>query len=256
MVYIFDGSYEGLLCAVFTAFERKEFQVNVMMSGNYQDNLFECPIYIQSDANKAQRILVALKKILDPHTVTDFWRAFLSEDPPIYSIIFRILVSLFKGQKVILQNYGNEDVLYFHQTLKKVSRERHRVKAFVRFQKSEDGLYTAIIEPDFNVLPLVVQFFRNRYADQKWLIYDSKRHYGLYYDLQQVNEVVLTKEEGHALQKQNEHINLDMNDQRYERMWKSYFESTNIEARKNLKLHVRHVPRRYWKYLPEKQSKA
>lgn len=26
-----------------------------------------------------------------------------------------------------------------------------------------------------------------------------------------------------------------------------------IDARKNLKLHIQHVPRRYWKYLIEKQ---
>ena len=36
-------------------------------------------------------------------------------------------------------------------------------------------------------------------------------------------------------------------------MWKDYFDSTNIKERKNMKLHIRHVPKRYWKYLSEKQ---
>ena len=39
----------------------------------------------------------------------------------------------------------------------------------------------------------------------------------------------------------------------YQKLWHSYFQSINIEARKNTKLHLQHVPRRYWKYLTEKQ---
>lgn len=133
-----------------------------------------------------------------------------------------------------------------------MGRERHRVKAFVRFQKIEDGLFTAVMEPDFNVLPLVASFFRNRYADQRWLIYDKKRNYGLYYDLQYVTEVTLTVEQSRSIQKSNSHIQIDANDKRFEIMWKSYFDSTNIAARKNMKLHLQHVPKRYWRYLPEK----
>ena len=32
-------------------------------------------------------------------------------------------------------------------------------------------------------LPMLIKHFRNRYADQKWIIYDVKRGYGLHYDL-------------------------------------------------------------------------
>jgi probable DNA metabolism protein len=42
----------------------------------------------------------------------------------------------------------------------------------------------------------------------------------------------------------------------FQELWQNYFESTNITERKNIKLHVRHVPKRYWKYLSEKQPKS
>ncbi|MFZ4861340.1 TIGR03915 family putative DNA repair protein [Sphingobacterium sp. Mn56C] len=254
MIYSFDGSYDGLLTSVFTAFERKQFTLQLLTTDDFQETLFEKPLTIHSDRQKADRVLSGLQKKLPKNAVADFWKAYLSEDPKIYSIILKIMIHVFKGNTDILSNYGDEDVLYFHQTLKKVSRERHRVKAFVRFQKSEDGMYTAIMEPDFNVLPLVADFFRKRYADQRWLIYDNKRKYGLYYDLQQVTEVELTATENSALQNLQTQIHLDSNDSRYARMWKGYFDSTNIAARKNMKLHLQHVPRRYWKYLPEKQN--
>jgi probable DNA metabolism protein len=38
----------------------------------------------------------------------------------------------------------------------------------------------------------------------------------------------------------------------YQYLWKNYFTSVNIVSRKNTKLHLRHIPKRYWKYLTEK----
>ena len=39
----------------------------------------------------------------------------------------------------------------------------------------------------------------------------------------------------------------------YQTMWKAYFQAVTIPERRNLKLHLRHVPKRYWPYLTEKQ---
>ena len=39
----------------------------------------------------------------------------------------------------------------------------------------------------------------------------------------------------------------------YQMLWQQYFSSVNIKARKNTKLHIQHMPRRYWKFLTEKQ---
>jgi probable DNA metabolism protein len=48
------------------------------------------------------------------------------------------------------------------------------MEAFVRFKKCQDGLFLSLVQPDFNVLPLIERHFRNRYQDQRWLIYDEK----------------------------------------------------------------------------------
>ncbi|MES2690741.1 MAG: TIGR03915 family putative DNA repair protein, partial [Bacteroidota bacterium] len=92
----------------------------------------------------------------------------------------------FTENKNVLNDYGDPDVLVLKQTEKIMRRERHRMTAFVRFQLGTDQLYYSFIEPDFDVLPLLIEHFRGRYADQRWLIYDRKRHYGIYYDLQSI----------------------------------------------------------------------
>lgn len=254
MTYSYDGSYQGLLTAVFTAFEYKEFAVDIACEDTFQPGLFETTRTVVSDFEKYQRVQKGLLKYLPADKALDFWRAYLAEDPEITAIVFQLIIEVFKGNVDVLQNYGDEKVLKFKQTLKKINRERHRMKAFVRFQKSADGMYLAVVNPDFNVLPLIIPFFRNRYADQTWLIYDDIRKYGIYYDLKTVTEVKLTLPQVGMLQTTSAVTDLDAKEKKYENLWQSYFQSTNIEARKNLKLHIQHVPKRYWRYLPEKQS--
>jgi probable DNA metabolism protein len=45
----------------------------------------------------------------------------------------------------------------------------------------------------------------------------------------------------------------DIDETLYQDLWQQYFKSVNIAARKNTRLHIQHMPRRYWKYLPEKR---
>jgi probable DNA metabolism protein len=254
MNYIFDGTYNGFLTCVFEYFEYKDISVQLIVDGvdASQTDMFSSSKEIITDFTKANRVQAGLEKRLGKSVAKDFFRVFLSEDTKAWAASFSIISQLFLGKTTILQNFGDADVLYFAQTLKKVSRERHRMKAFIRFSKSSDGLFFAVIEPDFNVLPLITSFFKNRYTDQDWLIYDVKRKYGLLYNKQTIVEVKLSAEEKNALTT-DAVITLDEKDQHFQNLWKSYFKSTNIEARRNMKLHLQFVPKRYWKYLVEKQ---
>jgi probable DNA metabolism protein len=220
---------------------------------NYQPQFFSNDHHVISDDTKYVRVIKGLKQKLKSDQLADIYRIYLSEDAVAHQACFEVIQKVFQQGAAILDNYGDAQVLYLSQTLKKVSRERHRMKAFIRFSKSDDGLYFCVIEPDFNVLPLISSFFKKRYADQAWLIYDIKRGYGLLYDKQRVVEVNLTEENQQLLNSPAIAIQLDERDAHFQHLWKQYFKSTNIEARRNMKLHLQHVPRRYWKYLVEKQ---
>lgn len=254
MVYVFDGSYQGFLCCVFECFEMKEWQAIPVSQALHQPDFFMPHRDIMTDYVKAERIQKALKDKFGKNTSYNIYKSFLSEDALDWKASFYIMLHLFKGKTDILENYGDAQVLYFHQTLKKISRESHRMKAFIRFSKSNDGLYYAIIDPDFNVLPLILYFFKNRYADQPWIIYDVKRNYGFHYDMKIVSEIQMETEAQNTMKSTSLSIALDERDELFKRLWKQYFKSTNIEARKNMKLHLQYVPKRYWKYLVEKQQ--
>lgn len=255
MVYIFDGSYPGYLTGLFECFERGEWDATPRSAAMSQESLFEGHRVITTDPAKAQRVQAGLVKQLGEQDSEAFFHGYLSEDPYAWTAGYKLIQRIFKGTPDILKNYGDYDVLYFAKTLKKINRERHRMKAFVRFSKCANGLFVAMVEPDFNVLPLIATFFRNRYVDQPWLIYDIKRSYGILYDQTAVREVHLTMA-AEAQPTPTPSFSLDERDDLFKRLWKLYFKSTNITARRNLKLHVQHVPKRYWKYLVEKNGEA
>lgn len=252
--YIFDGSLEGLLTAIFEFYERKSGTIKLVAAADYEPQLLGETLEITSDEVKSKRVWDGLKKKLSPDWLLRFYKAYLSEDPETFQQLFEFACYIFDHEKGSEQNFGRKAVLAVTQMDRSVNREKHRMKAFIRFQETADGIFYAGIEPDFNVLPLVSNFFKNRYADQRWIIYDLKRKYGLYYDLETVTEIQLDyapeMKSTTPLLPENA---LQDKEGLYALLWNDYFKSTNIPARKNMKLHIRHVPKRYWKFLTEKQ---
>jgi probable DNA metabolism protein len=170
----------------------------------------------------------------------------------IEDLLFHYVQYVFSSKLSVEHDFSNTFVLAVKQTARKTDREKHRMEAFIRFQLTKDELYYATCQPDNNVLPLLEKHFRDRYADQRWLIYDITRQYGIYYDLQTVENVQLTFNAGTS-NGQNITAIFNEKEELYQHLWQQYFKSVNIEARKNTKLHIQHMPKRYWRYLTEKQ---
>lgn len=256
-LYQFDGTMSGLLCCVFRAFQFKEFDVAVSTDVNHQTYLFDESIVVQTNDVHAQRVWQGLKQKLTPQGIKRFYFCFLSEQEAAFQSLFNFAVVIFQSRISIETNYANPHVLAVAQWAKQVGREKHRMEAFVRFKKSKEGVFLSLVSPDFNVLPLIEKHFKARYQDQKWLIYDEKRQYGIFYDLNEVHSVDMNPKQidknlASGLS-QDFSIELDDEEILYDQLWKDYFKSVNISARTNFKLHIQYVPRRYWRYLNEKQ---
>lgn len=249
---LYDGTFEGLLTAVFEVFEYRFDPAEIISKEKYQtQTIFTDHHQVFTNVEKAERVENKLKKNLGKKGVSQLLRVYLSEKAEAERLILSaIKLSLQFPTENVLENYGHSDILDIAKINKSISREVHRMHAFVRFEKLQDEVYFAKVEPDFNVLPLIVSHFKNRYQDQKWMIYDLKRHYGIFYDLEDVQFFEPALEQTQQL-KRTENI-LHEEEIQYQKLWQRYFFKTNIPERKNMKLHVQSLPKRYWKYLTEK----
>lgn len=248
---VYDSSFYGLLTAVFEAFDQALTQVQ-LATPEQPGHLFGNRKEVATNQQKAARVWKGLLRYIAPEAREQLYQAWLSEQEQIPQQLFRYMHYVFTSKAAVDKDYSNPAILAIAQTARQVHREKHRMEAFVRFQLTADQLYYATVEPDFNVLPLITAHFEKRYADQRWLIYDVRRKYGIYYDL---NEVAVVDIGFHSFLQQGKAIDgiYDKKEERYQQLWQQYFTSTNIAARKNTALHLRHMPLRYWKYLTEKQ---
>lgn len=249
----YDGTFEGLLSAVFEIYEYKLSEPSIVQSLNLNGSLFGQTHEVITNRDKSNRVYKKLKDKLTPNGLSQLYKTFLSEQKDIENVIFRYIAYTLASKASVENNFSNADVLQVQQTSRKVHREKHRMEAFVRFQLSKDGLYYCIIQPDFNVLPLITSHFEKRYADQRWLIYDSRRQYGIYYDLEKTTEISMNFSDD-LHNKENLKEIIDEKEELYQTLWREYFSSVNIAARKNMKLHIQHMPKRYWRWLTEKQA--
>ncbi len=248
----YDGSWPGLLTSIFYIFDKKWNVSGFTITGQEaQADFFSEKALVVTDEVKAARVWKGLKKKVPADNCIQLFRCYLSEIPGIELTVLSCIRFYFSDVDSPHHAYGHPDVLKVSQTAKMVYREKHRMEAFARFQRTADDLYYAGIEPDFNVIPLLSKHFEERYADQNWLIYDLKRKYGIYYNQQKVEEITLDFSEGLQAASTVKEIFHD-GEMLYQELWKDYFKHVNIPARKNIKLHLQHVPRRYWKYLTEK----
>ena len=252
IVFFFDNTMEGLLTAVFDAYSWKVFPDRLLTEGSIAPMFTteEYTVIVQEE--KALRVWAALEKKMSKGACNMLTNAWLAEEEGKDDLLFRFIRKTLDSKVSIETNFGDDDVLQLHRLARKVAHEELYIKQFVRFQKAADDIYFAPIAPVHNALPLAIEHFKDRFADQKWVIYDIKRHYGYYYDLHTVVEMTLDDDE-HLLSGKLDEKMMAEDEKLFQELWKGYFKSMTIKERINLKLQRQHMPKRFWKHLTEKQ---
>ena len=279
-VYVFDNTLDGLLTAVFDSFFLHQ-QPELLLAEGEQLPLFaDEPHVVATDVEKAERVWKGLEKHLSKDGLRMITLSWLSEERALNQPLFNFICKVFKphpltpaskgkgetfGRELrIEQNASDPDVLAVRNTCRRVLHEQLRMKQFIRFQKAKDGTYLAVVSPDHNVLPLIIDHFQDRFNDQPWLIYDATRHYGYYYSPTPTREVEgeavrVTFEDETAVPFDLSNGKLDADvlstdDALFQQLWRTYFKAICIKERMNPKKQLNDMPRRYWKYMTEKNG--
>jgi len=252
IVFFYDKTFEGLLTAVFDAYSRKVFPDKLLGEGDIAPMFMEDSYTVISQEDKSSRVWAALESKLSKLSCNLLHYVWLSEVEGSDELMFRYIKKAIDSKVSIETNFGDIDVLQMTQLGKKVSHEKHYLVQFVRFQKAADDIFFAPVNPRYNALPLAIGHFKDRFADQKWVIYDIKRKYGYYYDLHTMVEMTLDNDE-HLLNGKLDESLMAEDEKLFQELWKGYFKSMAIKERINPKLHRQHMPKRFWKYLTEKQ---
>ena len=269
IIYTFDGTLDGLLTAVFDAFALHEQPEQLLTEGEPLPLFCERTYTVYTDEEKARRVWAGLEKRLLREAIRLISVSWLSELPELNQSLFKYIYKVFSppptkentsyppptGGVGGGRNFADPDVLAVTNIARRVLHEQLRMKQFIRFQKAKDGTYLAVIAPDHNVLPLIIDHFQDRFNDQPWLIYDAHRHYGYNYDGKSVIRITFENEAAVPFSLENGKLNDDVlssDDHLLQDLWRTYFKAICIKERLNPRKQLNDMPRRYWKYMTEK----
>ena len=266
IVYLFDNTLDGLLTAVFDSFFLHQQPDYLLTEGEQLPLFADKPHVVVTDSERASRVWKGLEKNLSQEGLRMITISWLSEERSLNQPLFHFICKVFRQQKTgteaarmgLEYNASDPDVLEVRNSCRRVLHEQLRMKQFIRFQKAKDGTYLAVVSPDHNVLPLIISHFKDRFNDQPWLIYDAKRHYGYYYDGAAAPiRITFEKESEVPFDLANGKLDAEMlseNDIIFQDLWRTYFKAICIKERINPKKQLSDMPRRYWKYMTEKNG--
>ena len=240
-IIVYDGTFEGFLTVIFTSY-KENFKVKIESEKDQISFLDQK--YIKTNFEKAKRVEDSIKKNISKEFYYDIKIAFKSDYKNKDTIIARLIkLSFLKGEKIIKST--NKYAIAFNKMVKNYSREAHAFKGLLRFKEIQEGFLFAKYESHNDILEDLSRHFLQRMPKEKFVIYDKNRNkafvsiYGNF-------EVV-------------EILNLDIKESKkeefFQNLWIGFYDAIAIKERKNKKLMIENMPKKYWKYLPEKNRK-
>ena len=153
-----------------------------------------------------------------------------------WALLYSLLWRLVYESKETLSLHSDKDVSALYRMVKAVNRDRHKMKAFVRFKASDDISYRAWFEPEHYIVESLSSFFVSRFTGMNWSILTPKGC--IHWD-----QTKLKITPGMA--------NPELEADQYDEFWKTYYCAIFNPARLKEKAMLSEMPKKYWKYLPE-----
>jgi len=247
MIYIFDGTFEGLLTCVFTSFERKETPVNILTDKNEQLSFADEHIYITTELDKSERVFVGIKK-KSKRLLFKIYTAFMADSVANKDLlVFNYIYMLFKHGTKVEHMLQDENVLGVDKLEYKVGWQTGKLCGFLRFEELEGNILYAKVNLTDNILEKLAAHFADRFTNQNFIIFDEVRNL---YAVYNTREWMITDISPSDLPKRSE------GEEQYQVMWKEFLNTITIRERENPKLQRQLMPKKYWKNMFEMKGKC
>lgn len=237
MIYFYDGSESAFLTSFLLAFADGEA---ILSSKNAQMCLGQSAVFVRSDeikAEKCRRRFLAL----DKNCLRDLNLLLRSGDDGRDMIALRYFRLIAKEKRPVRNMLALPDAIAADECIRRVLHETERFRGFIRFMECASGALYAPFSPDNDICDLLAPHFQRRLKGYPFVIHDVKRKRAAVCDGEHVFLAPLEDAE----------IALSADEDRWQALWKRYYDSVNIPSRERLKQMRGYMPVRYWKFLTE-----
>ncbi len=240
VTYCYDGTFDGLMCCVFESFEKREIPEEIVVGEPDQLSFSEIRS-IETNSEKARRVITAIPKKISPNVLDLVRKMFLSCAENKDAIILVYLIKGFRTGAKIESMLADDTVNALNKAVFHCTHEAHMLEGFVRF--SDYGGYLAsVIEPKNKVIPLIAGHFIDRFRNENFLIYDKVHRMALIYYRHKA-EIA-----------ENIDFSLPVTtacEARYSELWKLFYNTIGIKERYNSRCRMNLMPKRFWNCMTE-----
>lgn len=240
MILIYDKSFEGFLSLVYQVYYKKLNPSKI--ENKYPNTLLLDDIKeIKTDEENASKVYEAIKKNFPKKCFEMILNIFMCDSKSFEMPLLKYIILGFKNKNELF-NINKEEVIFLQNLEKELFRHVHKMYGFTRFKELDDGTLYAKIETKFNVLYFLGKHFFKRLNNQNYIIHNINR------------KIAFIKNDSY-LGIQNiasfEEPKLSNSEEKFDKLWQTFFDSIAIESRENKKCQQNFVPLLYRTYMNE-----
>lgn len=237
IVYLYDGSFDGLMCCVFESYFCHEIPLDIITDSA---TLFPTKNII-TDISHAARVINSIPTKMGDEVLNMVKLSYLAVFANKERAILDYLRLGFEVGKKLPYLITNDVVSKIFSAVKKLKREKSQLVEFIRFSDF-NGVLAAIIDPDNYVLPLLSPHFTNRLPNEQFLIYDRTHNMALIYANHK--QAILPIDDYQMPVP-------DPEEQKYRALWRLFYNTVEVKPRHNEKCRMSHMPKKFWHNMTE-----
>ena len=243
VMYVYDGSFEGFLCCVYNFYYNRLKPAFIVSQSEFSPSFYETFI-VDTDYEHAYRVRFAIEEQLGYRNLQFLTECFLTCLAEKEMFMLRFIIKGFKTGPGIINNLSDSDVSTLFKAHRHLEREKQHFLGLVRFYRAGD-VYVSKIEPKNQILPLLAWHFTQRFANQRFMIYDETNRQALVYANKNYRIIYVEDIEMPAVSEDEKHT---------QRLWKKFYETISIKERYNPRCRMNFMPKRTWSNLTEMQD--
>ena len=241
-VFVCDNEFMSIMTAIYDAWAwsigRGHDKVHIELAGSNSYTLFTEYIDIKADEEKCRKVVRSIKNKLSEEIFGEVFLATLSDKEDKAEAIYHFLVLAFKEGRRVLSMLGDTRAMRLFEIVRYVKNEWGFSREFLRFKKLKSGGLFAKLKPNNDIITLLAPHFADRLPEENWMIYDERRKVAVVHP-RRGGWFVTTDEISF------DNITYAKDEEEYQKLWKTFFNTIAIKERINYKLQRQVMPLRY-----------
>ncbi len=254
-IFMCEDSIEGIFAAIYDAgssrYGHDNIRIQVQTAGteNFDMELFSEYIYVAGDEEKALKVSKAIREKISGEAYEMVCHAALSDEGKKGDMIYRFLILGFSLGPKAVNLLNNDKVLNIFNLNRNVMNESHHFLGFLRFTESKDNILFAKIKPRNDILRLIAPHFSDRLNMENFIIFDERRKTAVFHK-SGFFWIYVTADDFNM----DKLLELSDQEEEFQSLWKTFFNTIAIEERKNYRLQRNNLPLRFRSNMPEFSS--